>query len=178
LERQTPLWKHHPLLSLSENELTAHSKEWAFVVVLFTPPRSNVSLEEHMLSVLKWTTHCSKLAERFETLQSLQQDGQYLTCLFDRVDDALLMTFELIKLHQHAFHIGIGSDKGYMFDYFIGPELLRLKAALHHGNTAEIQMTPNAYHKLTLPDGVGAFQCSPLLAQRTGMNYWILKDYR
>lgn len=146
--------------------------------MLFIAPKHNVSLEEHMLSVLKWTTHCSKLAEQLVDLQSIQQDGQYLTCLFENEDDALKLAFELSKLHQHTFHIGVGSGGGYMFDYFIGNDLLRLKTALHHGNTTEIQMTPNAYHKLTLPDGVGAFQCSPLLAQRAGMNYWIVKDYR
>ena len=178
MKLHTPTWKQHPLLSLSNSELTAHSKEWAFVVLLFTPPKPHVSLEEHMFNVLKWTTHCSNLAEQLESLQSIQQDGQYLTCLFEQEDEALRLTFELLKLHQHAFHVGVGLGNGYMFDYFIGNDLLRLKAALHHGNTTEIQMTPNAYHKLTLPDGVGAFQCSPLLAQRAGMNYWIVKDYR
>ena len=178
MKLHTPTWKQHPLLSLSNSELTAHSKEWAFVVLLFTPPKSNVTLEDHMLGVLKWTTHCSKLAEQFKELQSVQQDGQYLTFLFEQVDDALRLGCELNKLHQHVFHVGVGLGNGYMFDYFIGSDLLRLKAALHQGNTTEIQMTPNAYHNLNLPDGVGAFQCSPLLAERTGMNYWIVKDYR
>ena len=178
MKQPSPTWKQQPLLSLSDAELKAHSHEWAFVVLLFTPPTQSTSIEDHMLMVLRWTTQCISLAEAIDGLQSIQQDGQYLTCLFEHAEDALKLAFEFASLHQHAFHIGVGSGNGYMFDYFIGTELLRLKGALHHGNTTEIQMTPNIYHSIILPDGVGAFQCSPILAQRTGMNYWIVKDYR
>ena len=171
-------WKQQPFLHLSPEELEAYSKEWAFVVLLFTPPKSDTSLEEHLLNQMKWTLQSTQIVESKHSVESIQQDGQYLSFLFTSPHDALEGALELSQFQQDTFRIGAGFGDGYMFDYYQGLDLIRMKAVLPHGNLTEIQVSPSLYEKTHIPEGVGAFQCSPALAQSTGMNYWILKDYR
>lgn len=171
-------WNQYPLLHLSNKELEAHSKEWAFVVLLFTPPKEGTSLEGYLLNKMKWTLECTRCIESNCSVESVQQDGQYLTFLFEAPSIALSSALILLRLHQHSFHIGAGFEDGYMFDHYQSIDLIKMKSVLQHGNTAEIQVSPSLYCSTSLPHGVGSFQCSPALAQRSGMNYWILKDYR
>ena len=171
-------WNQNPLLHLSNKELEAHSKEWAFVVLLFTPPKEGTSLERYLLNKMKWTLESTRCIESLYSVESIQQDGQYLTFLFEAPGVALSSALRLLRLHQHSFHIGAGFGSGYMFDHYQSIDLIQMKSVLQHGNTTEIQVSPSLYCSTSLPHGVGSFRCSPALAQRSGMNYWILKDYR
>ena len=171
-------WKQHPFLQLSPEELEAYSKEWAFVVLLFTPPEPDTSLEEHLLNQMKWTLQSTQIVESTDIVESIQQDGQFLSFLFTSPTQALEAALKLSQFLQDTFRIGAGFGDGYMFDYYQSIDLIRMKSVLAHGNTSEIQVSPSLYEKTETPEGVGAFQCSPALAQSTGMQYWILKDYR
>ena len=171
-------WKQQPFLRLSPEELEAYSKEWAFLILLFTPPQSGTSLEEHLLNQMKWTLQSTRIVESMNPVESIQQDGQFLSFLFTSPNHALEAALKLSQFLQDTFRIGAGYGDGYMFDYYQSIDLLRMKSVLPHGNTSEIQVSPSLYKKTQTPDGVGAFQCSPALAQNTGMKYWILKDYR
>lgn len=109
---------------------------------------------------------------------SIQQDGTHLTYFYSDPNQALSAGLQLQKLHQHLFHIAVGFGLGYQLDYIQCQDELRVKAVLPFGNTTEIQASPNLLNAIDLPDGIGSFQCSPALAQKCGMHYWILKDYR
>ena len=171
-------WNQHPLVNATIEQLEAHSKEWAFVVLLFTPPKAHSSLEDYLLNQMRWTIECTRVVESIHPIGSIQQDGLYLTFLFQTPQSALSSALALLRLQQHDFHIGAGFGPGYHFDHFKSLELVRLKSALPFGNTLEIQISSALREAAEVPYGVGGFQCSPGLAQRTGMNYWILKDYR
>ena len=178
MSRSDVSWEQNPLLNLSNDQIEAHSKEWAFVVLLFTAPETDASIEEFLFNKTKWTLNCTNLIEKHHPIDAIQQDGLYLTFLFNEPKAALFSALTLLELHQHNFHVGAGVGVGYDFDHFKCLELIRLKCALPFGNTVEVQITSALMSATTLPFGIGAFQCSALLAQRTGMNYWILKDYR
>ena len=171
-------WKDFPFLKLSNEQLQAHSKEWAFVVLYFAPSDSHSTLEEYQIKRMQRTIECTRLIETTVPVASIQNDGLFLTFLFERSEDALAAALILIQQHQHDFHIGAGSGLGYNFDHFKCLDLLQLKGALPFGNTVEVQISAKLKEETEIPHGIGAFQCSPALAQRTGMNYWILKDYR
>jgi hypothetical protein len=171
-------WNQHPFLHLSDEELKSHSKDWAFVVLMFTPPKSGISLEDHLLNQMKWTIECTRIVESKYTVESIQQDGLFLCFLFRKPEDALSGAVDLLQPLQDSFHIGAGFGRGYLFDYYQSIDLIKMKAVLQLGSTGEIQVSPSLYDSSQLPYGVGAFQCSPALAQRSGMKYWILKDYR
>ena len=72
--------------SISESvqeELKAHSKEWAFVVILFfVPPNDHTSLEEYLSQKMRWTVECTRRIESRQSVESIQQDGQFLTFFF------------------------------------------------------------------------------------------------
>lgn len=171
-------WNQNPFLQLSKEKLQAHSKEWAFVVLLFEPPKDTSSLEEYVLNKMQWTIECTRCIESQWTVESIQQDGQFLTFLFQAPSSALLSALDLLTLHQYKFRIGVGFGPGYLFDYFQSVDLIKMKSVLPYGNNIEVQVSPSLYRATEIPHGVGAFQCSPALAQISGMNYWILKDYR
>ena len=171
-------WNQNPFLQLSREEVQAHSKEWAFVVLLFEPPKDNSSLEDYLLHKMQWTVECTRCIESQATVESIQQDGQFLTFLFQSPSVAVLSALELLTLQQYQFHIGVGFGLGYLFDHFQSLDLIQMKSILPYGNNIELQISPTLYRSTEIPYGVGAFQCSPALAQISGMNYWILKDYR
>ena len=171
-------WNQNPLINPSNDQLEAHLQEWAFVVLMFTPPKPHFSLEEYLLNQMRWTVKCTSLVESSQTVEFIQQDGLYLTFLFESPSKALSAALTLLQQHQNDFHIGVGLGSGYHFDHFKSLELIRLKGALPYGNTGEIQISSRLKMATEVPHGIGAFQCSPKLAQRIRMNYWILKDYR
>ncbi len=171
-------WSSLPQLQYSHSELEAHSKEWAFVVLRFYPPEPSDNILDFILRRSQIISGLvTKIEERFEPI-SMQQDGQFFTLLFESPRDALICSLLLLQEHNPLFCLAIGHDQGYMFDYFQSTELLLVKLALSYGDHHEIQMSPSLKQLVEIPQGVGAFQCSPALAKASGMNYWVLKDYR
>ena len=150
----------------------------SFVLLSFVAPDTYTSLEEYLSHKTRWTLESTRRIESNHTIESIQQDGQFLTFLFQSPSAALDSALDLLMVHQHHFHIGVGYGHGYLFDHFQSLDLIRMKSALAYGNTAELQVSPSVYSAVEIPYGVGGFQCSPSLAQKVGMNYWILKDYR
>lgn len=171
-------WNQQPLLQVPSEQLSAHFAERAFVVLLFTPPTPDSSLQDYLINQMQWTQRSTRIIESEHSIKSIQQDGLHLTFLFEEPQAAMSAALTLLALHQHDFHIGAGMGSGYTFDHFKSLDLFRLKGALPFGNTVELQVSSALKLATTLPNGIGAFQCSPKLAQRTGMNYWVLKDYR
>ena len=171
-------WNEQSWLQLEHPDLKAHSKEWAFVVLLFLPPSKNDSLESFLLVKEQFTLSAVALLDAHCPPTSIQRDGQFLTFLFTDPSDALTASLLFLSQHSHLVHIGIGYGLGYMLDYFQSTDLLRVKAILPFGDVHEIQMSPSLQQYTPIPSGVGTFQCSPALAQATGMHYWIVKDYR
>ena len=82
-------WKQQPFLHLSPEELEAYSKEWAFVILMFTPPKPDTSLVEHLLNQMKWTLQSTQIVESENPVGSIQQDGQFLSFLFASPNHAL-----------------------------------------------------------------------------------------
>ena len=163
-------WNNHPFLNLSSDQLEAHSIEWAFVVLLFTPPKPYSTLEKYLFNRMQWTVECTRLIESIHPVESIQQDGLYLTFLFEDPSVALSAALTLLQQHQHDFHIGVGLGSGYSFDHFKSLELIQLKGVLPFGNTEEVQISSALREATEMPHGIGAFQCSPGLAKRTGMD--------
>lgn len=171
-------WNSLPQLQHSRSELEAHSKEWAFVVLRFYPPEPSENILDFTLRRSQITTALISKVDQHSKPTSMQQDGQFLTLLFEVPTDALTCSLLLLQEHNPFFCLAIGYDQGFMFDYFQSTELLLLKSVLSYGDHHEIQMTPSLKNLVEIPEGVGTFQCSPALAKASGMNYWILKDYR
>lgn len=170
-------WSDSPLLQMDSAQLEAHSHEWAFLVVRFEPTGEQ-TLAEYLSKRLRIKHSCVLLLdEHFPTI-ALQEDGQHLTCIFDDANRALSAGLLMLGQHIHSVNIGLGFGQGYQFDYFQCLDLVRLKNALPFGNSHELQVTSNFKDQCTIPDGIGAFTCPPALAKRTGLQYWILKDYR
>ena len=145
---------------------------------MFTPPKPQSTLEKYLLKRMQWTVECTRLIESVQPVVSIQHDGLYLTFLFEEPSTALSAALTLSQQQQNDFHIGAGFGSGYSFDHYKSIDLFQLKGALPFGNTFEVQISSTLKEATEMPHGIGAFQCSPALAQRTGMNYWILKDYR
>ena len=99
-------WNQHPLVLLSEEELKAHSKEWAFVLLSFVAPDTYTSLEEYLSHKTRWTLESTRRIESNHTIESIQQDGQFLTFLFQSPSAALDSALDLLMIHQHhhLFH--------------------------------------------------------------------------
>ena len=148
------------------------------MILSFVAPDMHTSLEEYLSDKMRWTLESTRRIESEQSIESIQQDGQFLTFLFQSPSAALESALDLLTIHQHHFNIGVGYGRGYLFDHFQSLDLIRMKAVLAYGNTAELQVSPSVYSATEIPYGVGGFQCSPSLAQKVGMNYWILKDYR
>ena len=171
-------WNELSFMQLNRTDVEAHSKEWAFVALLFLPPSKTDSLHYFLQAKEQFTLSAVGLLDAHCPATSIQRNDQFLTFLFNSPSDALTASLLLLAPSSHMVHIGVGYGVGYMLDYFQSTELLRLKAILPFGDTHEIQMSPSLKQCVSIPSGVGAFQCSPSLAQATGMHYWIVKDYR
>lgn len=171
-------WNELSLLQVNQSDLEARSKEWAFVVLLFLPPNETDTLESFLLAKEQFVLSAVGLLDAHSPAISIQRNDQFLTFLFNSPSEALTAGLLLLASASHMVHIGVGHGSGYMLDYFQSIELLRLKSVLPFGDSHEIQITPTLQQCVSIPSGVGAFQCSPALAQATGMHYWIVKDYR
>jgi hypothetical protein len=171
-------WNELSLMQVGQFDLEAHSKEWAFVVLLFLPPSKTDHLDDFLLAKEDLVLSAVGLLDTTCPPTSIQRNDQFLTFLFSSPSEALTASLLLLATASHIVNIGVGYGAGYMLDYFQSIELLRLKSVLPFGDPHEIQMSPSLQECVPMPSGVGAFQCSPALAQATGMHYWIVKDYR
>ena len=135
-------WNQHPLVLLSDRSQSP-APQWAFVILSFIPPNDHTSLEEYWSQKMRWTVDSTRRIGPRQSIDSIQQDGQFLTFLFQSPSVAM-DSFYATRFINITFTLE--SARSWLpFRSFPESWPHSNEVGTAHGNTAELQVSPSAY---------------------------------